>query len=234
MNKIMKNAETGAAKTNTERKKSEPAESGNLTLRPIQKKDYPCIEGIIRKTWKYDGLSRNPKDAQNLSRLYLRSCLKRASFSCVAAEGEKVYGVILAGSKKSLPRVQAGKALSQLFAVLRLFTTRTGRRIGKFFERFDQTDAELLKSCGKNFDAEICFFAVDESSRGLGIGKKLFSAALNYLKSEQVKSLYLFTDSSCTYQFYERRGMKRLGETVVELKPHTDYRLHMFIYGLTL
>ena len=75
---------------------------------------------------------------------------------------------------------------------------------------------------------------MDESTRGTGIGKMLFAKALDYLEQEGVKTLYLFTDSSCTYQFYEKRGMQRLGEKMVEFSPHTDYRLNMFIYGLEL
>ena len=75
---------------------------------------------------------------------------------------------------------------------------------------------------------------MDESTRGTGIGKMLFAKALDYLEQEGAKTLYLFTDSSCTYQFYEKRGMQRLGEKTVEFSPHTDYRLNMFIYGLEL
>ena len=67
--------------------------SEHITLRPITRKDYPFIEDIIRKTWKYDALSSNPKDAKHMARLYLRSCLLRATFSCVAAVDGKVLGV---------------------------------------------------------------------------------------------------------------------------------------------
>ena len=43
--------------------------SKHITLRPITRKDYPFIEDIIRKTWKYDALSSNPKDAKHMARL---------------------------------------------------------------------------------------------------------------------------------------------------------------------
>ena len=32
--------------------------SEHITLRPITRKDYPFIEDIIRKTWKYDALEK--------------------------------------------------------------------------------------------------------------------------------------------------------------------------------
>lgn len=208
--------------------------SEHITLRPITRNDYPLIEDIIRRTWKYDALSSNPKDAEHMARLYLRSCLRRATFSCVADVDGKALGIILAGSKKSVPKFAIRRTLSQLWSIALLFTTKTGRGIGKFFSIFDQADEELLKNAGNAFDAEICFFAVDESTRGTGVGKMLFNQALDYLKHEEAKTLYLFTDSSCTYQFYEKRGMRRMGEKAVEFSPHTDYRLNMFIYGLVL
>lgn len=202
-----------------------------IRLRPLRREDYPAIEEIIRKTWKYDTLSKNSKDAGHMGRLYLRSCLIRATFACVAVYEGEVLGIILANSKKDKPKHQIRRNLSQLWAIALLFTTKTGRQIGKFFQRFDQVDRELLKNSPRDFDGEICLFAVKENARGTGVGKRLYSAALSYLKSQRAKSFFLFTDTSCTYQFYEKRGMLRLGEKVVEFQPYTNYKLHMFLYG---
>ena len=107
--------------------------SEHITLRPITRKDYPFIEDIIRKTWKYDALSSNPKDAKHMARLYLRSCLLRATFSCVAAVDGKVLGVILAGSKKSVPKFALRRTLAQLWSIALLFTTKTAEKCRKCF-----------------------------------------------------------------------------------------------------
>lgn len=37
-------------------------------------------------------------------------------------------------------------------------------------------------------------------------------------KREQGKKLYLYTDNACTYQFYEHRGFKRVGEKDIILE----------------
>lgn len=203
----------------------------NMILRPICRKDYKAIENIIRKTWKYDSLCSNPKDAGHMASLYLRSCLRRANYSLVAAEGERVLGVILADCHAAAHPKSFYKALSQGWAVLSLFTTKTGRKLGSFFEVFDRTDQELLKETCCNFDAEICLFAMEEEARGRGAGKRLFKEALNHMKRQRAKKFYLFTDSSCTWQFYEKRGMVRLGEKVVEIRPDVGYNLYMYIYG---
>ena len=202
-----------------------------ITLRGIQTGDAPALEEIIRKTWKYDALSKNPKDAQRMSRVFLRGCLLRATFSCVAEKDGRVLGAILVNSKNEKRKGALRQNFSFLRAVLSLLLTKRGRQIGRFFLTFEKIDNELLENCPAPFDGEICFFAVDEAARGTGVGKRLFSAAMEYLRLQKAKTFYLFTDTSCTYQFYEKRGMGRLGERLVDFKPHIDYRLSMFIYG---
>lgn len=205
-----------------------------ISLRAVQKKDYPYIEEIIRKTWHYDQLGGSPKDAGHMARLYLRSCLQRATFSRVAVVDGRVLGAILADSKNAKRKGALRRTLAQWWAAALLFTTKTGRKIGRFFQVFEQADRELLAESHRSFDAEICFFAVDESARGTGLGKKLFSVALDDLREKGAKDFYLFTDTSCTYSFYEKRGMRRLGEKVVSCAPYIRYKLHMFLYGDSL
>lgn len=203
----------------------------DITLRPARKEDYPQLENLIRKTWNYDTLSGNPKDARHMSRLYLRSCLTRATYSCVAEADGRVLGVILAHSENDPVRGRIRRILSQLMSVLLLYSTKTGRQIGRFFGRFDSVDTELLNSSHRTFGGEICLFAIEKEARGAGLGKELFAAALDYLKSRGADSFYLFTDTSCTYQFYEKRGMVRLAEQAVDLAPQVNYKLNMFLYG---
>lgn len=176
-------------------------------------------------------MSSNPKDAEHLGSLYLRGCLKRSTFTRVAVNEGKVVGVILASSEKSAPRFAIIRSLSQLYAAMLLFSTKTGRKIGKVFGGFEKVDSELLENSKQSFDGEICLFAVSEECRGAGVGKCLYSAAIDYLKSENAKSYYLFTDTMCTYQFYEKRGMKRIGEKKVKLRPYLNCDLNMFLYS---
>lgn len=37
-------------------------------------------------------------------------------------------------------------------------------------------------------------------------------------KREKGKTIFLYTDSQCTYQFYEHRGFKRVGEKDIEFE----------------
>ncbi len=56
--------------------------------------------------------------------------------------------------------------------------------------------------------ARLRSLAVDRSSRGLGVGKALVSAAEAYAESRQVRELYLLTTGA--ERFFERLGYQRL------------------------
>ena len=78
-------------------------------------------------------------------------------------------------------------------------------------------------------DGEIIFLAADPDCKIKGIG----TALLNALEEkERGKTLYLYTDDACTYQFYEHRGFKRVEEKEVILEmPKGKVPLKCFIYS---
>lgn len=76
-------------------------------------------------------------------------------------------------------------------------------------------------------DGEIRFLAANPDSKTKGIGTFL----LNELaKREQGKEIYLFTDTKCTYQFYEHRGFERIGEKQIILELSNNVNLKCLLY----
>lgn len=61
-------------------------------------------------------------------------------------------------------------------------------------------------------------FAVDASARGLGAGSALFRDYMAHLRAHDRTGFHLYTDSLCTYQFYERKGMVRAAEEDMALR----------------
>lgn len=78
-------------------------------------------------------------------------------------------------------------------------------------------------------DGEIIFLAAAPDCRIKGIG----TALLNALEEkERGKTLYLYTDNACTYQFYEHRGFKRVEEKEIVLEmPKGRVPLKCFVYS---
>lgn len=94
-------------------------------------------------------------------------------------------------------------------SILSLFKGKEGRDVFKMFESISGIDRDLLKSCQKDYQGEVVFFAVDDAYQGKGVGKKLFRSLMAYMDTEHIQDVYLYTDTSCNYEFYENQGMTK-------------------------
>jgi len=79
----------------------------------------------------------------------------------------------------------------------------------------------MLLAYQKNYkpDGQILFLAANPDMKGKGIG----TALLRELeRRENGKTLYLYTDSGCTYQFYEHRDFDRVCEEQITVEIGTN------------
>ena len=202
----------------------------NLEFREYQKSDAPFFEEIIRKTWQYD-LFCGKEVSRKLARVYLLGCLSHQSFTQIALLDEKPIGVIMCANKH-IHKTPLWIKVLQIKASISLFLSKEGRTIGKIFGSIDGVDKELLRTQSKTYAGELVFFAVSEDSRGTGIGKALFKKALDYMQTQQIDDFYLYTDSSCNYEFYERQGMTRVAEKTysVPMKIKNEMKFYLYEY----
>lgn len=87
---------------------------------------------------------------------------------------------------------------------------------GGMVSSYDQANGEMLKhyQIQEKLDGEICFFAVDPKEKGQGIGTELLDRFAHEKRGQRV---FLYTDSGCTYQFYQHKGFEKVGERTVTL-----------------
>lgn len=72
-----------------------------------------------------------------------------------------------------------------------------------------RTNNRLLESSPLPHDNEVTLLAVDRDVHGLGVGSVLLDAAVSYLSSRGATRAHLYTDSNCSWKFYELHGFKR-------------------------
>lgn len=99
---------------------------------------------------------------------------------------------------------------------------------------YEKTTKEQLKNYlqSNKPDGEIIFLAADPDCKVKGIGTALLKALE---EREKGKTVYLFTDNACTYQFYEHRGFYKAEETDIVLDTaNGKVPLKCFIYSKTL
>lgn len=179
----------------------------NVVFRELLWSDLPALEDVIRKTWHYDRFA-TPKTAAKLAKAYLAACLANQTYACVAEVDGVPAGLIL-GKHAAKHRCPIKYRLRQMAALCRLFVSRQGRQILRFYKTVHHVDQRLLAQCKTDYPAEVALFALAPGYRGLGIGQTLFDCLLAYMKSEHVASFYLYTDTSCNFGFYEHQGMTR-------------------------
>lgn len=82
---------------------------------------------------------------------------------------------------------------------------------------YDQANQQMFRQLrDPQPDAEITFFAVDPQMTGHHIGSQLLAAVEHRLAG---KRLYLYTDSSCNYPFYFKRGFTAAATRTLTLPP---------------
>lgn len=200
----------------------------NIEFREIVKKDEIFIENIIREAWHYDEMCR-PQTAQKLANVFLASCLANQTYTQVAVLNGKPIGIIM-GKDIRKHRSSFYYRWKQMISIVRLLMDSEGRKVASIFKGVNMIDQELLKESPIEYQGELSFFAISKDCRGLGIGKKLFLRLINYMKANNINRFYLYTDTSCNYQFYEHQGMIQRGMKTSSFPEIGSKKMDFFIY----
>ena len=82
-------------------------------------------------------------------------------------------------------------------------------------DAYDQANKEMLQAFSKkNYEGELTFFAVDPELKGKRIGTLLLEKLVSLKRG---KTIYLYTDSGSTYQFYLHRGFEIFSQKEVNM-----------------
>ncbi|MBO1679221.1 GNAT family N-acetyltransferase [Bittarella massiliensis (ex Durand et al. 2017)] len=198
-----------------------------IEIKDIRKKDYKKAIQFAIKGMHFDWYLTNQFLLNAYGRYFWHLEINRATQVLAAyADGEFV-GVLLAEMKGEEKTHQSflQKIYVKLVDGIQKSFFKGGA--GLYEDTTKEQLAHYLKS--NTPDGEIIFLAADPDCKIKGIG----TALLNVLgKKERGKTLYLYTDDACTYQFYEHRGFKRVEEKEVILEmPKGKVPLKCFVYS---
>lgn len=208
-----------------------------IKYRAITKADFPAVGEIINQAF---GLYRYVTDEKTLNSFklqYVYSCLSEATYNCVAEQDGKIVGVIMGNAKsdyKIFPHLKYLFHTVQYGINMRYYGRKFKAGIDDY-KRLHEIYHSFSKKHKDEFDGVLTLFAVNESCRGLGVGTKLFSELSEYLKAKNIKHIYLYTDTTCNYGFYEHKGFERLEEqTLVMTKDGKPFQMNVFLYGYSV
>lgn len=202
----------------------------DIELKNISKRDFKKAIEFCRIGMNVDYYTDKPFEIYLYSKYFWYMELLRATQIIGAYINGEMAGVLLAdmkGEKKAYSSITS-KIFIKTAEILMGIIFKGGANV--YTETNDKMLAEFKET---NLpDGEMNFLAVDPKLNGKGIGTVL----LNELsKREKGKLIYLFTDSGCTYQFYDKRNFDRNFERDIVLNLHDkDIHLTCFLYSKVL
>ncbi|EJS65774.1 N-acetyltransferase [Bacillus cereus] len=202
-----------------------------VKYRSIVREDYESIKHLIGEAFGFNQFITDKNYLDSLLNFYLQSCILGSSFSKVAEKDNKVIGVILGDSEKDKNRLKRfHNNFSFAYNTLKLImTNKENREFLKSFIKVEKTYKELIQGKEDRFQGCIQLFIVSEESRGLGVGKTLMNYLFQYMRTEDVTSLYLYTDNNCNYRFYDKQNFKRVTEKEITFESIQE-NLNIFLY----
>lgn len=203
-----------------------------VIYREIMKDDYDRIKQLINEAFGIHDLIQDKKFLDVVLNLYLQSCILSSSFSEVAVKDNRVIGIILGKAQKDKHRVaQTHNLLSLTNIFFKIFTAnKKNKKSFKELIKVQNTYKEIIQGKEKDFQGYIELFIVSGESRGLGVGKAMMYHLSHYMRSMDVDSIYVYTDTRCNYGFYESQNFNRLNEKEIFLDSIQD-KLLILLYG---
>ena len=194
---------------------SQPANRMNLArrksrvgFRPLEAGDVDAIVALDQATWYSDGGEHSREMAA------LESCglLERVTWSNAALIDGRFVGMITAAVKGEDPLAEdVRRAFADRFDQARetLSKSASGRKVLHDYDVDAAENEHFEAQARRELDAEAVLFFLDPSARGHQLGKRLFDSLVDHLDAAGLKTYWLFTDSTCSFGFYDHRGMRR-------------------------
>ena len=199
-----------------------------LQIKPLKKHDYSKAIRFAIRGMNFDRYMENKTVLDLYGRYFWYMEMGRASQIMTAYSGDELAGVLLA-EMKGEPKAHTSfweSLFVRIFDLVQHHFAENG--VGPY----DSANGDMLKSLAEEYklDGEICFLAANPDLKIKGVGSLLLS---ELEKREPGKRIYLFTDSNCTYQFYEHRGFERVREKKVTLglAEKGDVEISCYLYS---
>jgi len=187
--------------------------SMELLLAQLQMKDEKSAIQFAIKGMHFDWYMGS-KTALNLYGRYFWYLETSRATQMIAAYAEGQFvGVLLAEIQGEKPLLHSfwRKAYVALFEFVQKLFLKDSVGI------YDEVNQQMFQRYSEENDpdGELIFLAADPDCGIKGVGSKLLA---ELEKREPGKTVYLYTDNACTYQFYEHRGFERVGERDITLE----------------
>lgn len=188
---------------------NDAGERAEATFRTLEEKDVAEAARIVAGIWWPE--ARSGEERVLMGTWDLADYARRATFSEVACANGHVVGIVLArAGNPDATRSRCWQARrDRARAGIRALNPALAQAAERAIAAEARIDEALLAASGCDERFELVLFAVEPGARGLGVGGALIADAERYLASRGARTYFLYTDTGCTWGFYEHRGLRR-------------------------
>lgn len=169
-----------------------------IKIQQFKKQDLSKLAEFSAKGMHFDRYANSKFTEKLYSEYFVWDVYVNATTAIAAYDGDVLCGVVMAKFDNEILLDQ--NILNKIYA------DSLQRVMGLLYEHtYNQVNQAMLDDLKRttNLNGEVLLFAVNPDIKNKGIGTKL----LNELKLQYSgKRVYLFSDSNCSYQFYQHRG----------------------------
>ncbi|MEZ8194291.1 GNAT family N-acetyltransferase [Vibrio cortegadensis] len=177
---------------------------------PYAKKHFTSCVDLIMSTWNFHSSFMDVPCNRVIYEYYLKTCLNwNHHHDVVVDEHEQVIGVLF-GSKEETSFIEELKfsrkdRLNNKWKNNKIQRGDFGNKevARKELSRFTMNDA-LGEEDASLFGGEVNLFIVSQIFRGQGLGRQLMDRYIDFCQSNNLKSVFLWTDEDCNHSFYSR------------------------------
>ena len=201
-----------------------------VSYHQVTEEDFDELALLLSNQWATPEIKNNPIAMKHSGLMSLFFFMVHHTFTCVAEDEGKVIGLLICTDVKKRP-LDMKYAKLLIGEVAFMICNPETRDDGLAWGKYTKIAKDLEERVAGGIDAEAELFIVAPEYRGQGIGKKMFRSMVQFFKMSGTKTFFLHTDTACTYQFYDRIGMKRIGSQKTDIKSGDVDGIEMYIYA---
>lgn len=198
-----------------------------INYRLFQWTDIDPLVSIINEVWQLDELCGSFDKGIIFSKLYLYEVLKDSTDIYVAVNEEDIIIGMIVLSLNVRDKLKIPIKYWEYLCIHPSLDLEEGDYYKNRILDYKNKCIALLKQHHLSFDAEIVLFATANKYQKMGIGNYLFNWAKEKIRQEKCLSYYLYTDTSCHYEYYDHQGMERIGS--YQADDNEEFKI--FLYG---
>ena len=197
-----------------------------MQIREFHWSDTPRMIEMIDHVWHLDQTFGNETNGMIFSQEYFYDVLNNSTHVFVSFHEQELTGFIALNIQghdyMTIPCSYQNMLYHQHHDFYKIDDYR------QRMKEYHQDCSSLFQQVQQKYDAEIVLFIVDKKYQNQGMGTKMYTFSEDIFKEKGCQNYMLYTDSMCSFSFYDAHQMKLLASCQKE----KDFTIYLYVKGL--